>query len=161
MAFDTLAPQPPINPNADVYAAEALRLSRAAADATRCELDLAFGSDPAQALDLYLPADAAARDLPVLMLMHGGGWTHGYKEWMGLNAPPLVTLPAIVASVSYRLKPAHPYPAALDDCIAALAWLHANVARFGGSPRRIFVGGHSAGGQLASLVALCRDLRAA
>jgi acetyl esterase/lipase len=55
--------------------------------------------------------------------------------------------------------PAHPYPAALDDCIAALAWLHASVARWGGA--RLFVGGHSAGGQLATLVALRRDLRAA
>ena len=160
MAFDSLAPQPPMNPNAEAYAAEALRLSRAAAQSTRCVLDLAYGGDPAQTLDLYLPADPGARDLPVLMLMHGGGWTHGHKEWMGLNAPPLVAAPAIVASVSYRLMPAHPYPAALDDCIAAAAWLHTNAVRWGGS-RRLFVGGHSAGGQLATLVALRRDMRAA
>jgi arylformamidase len=161
MAFDSLDKQPPMSANAEAYSAEALRLSREAARTTRCVLDVAYGSDPAHKLDLYLPADARARDLPVLMLMHGGGWTHGYKEWMGLNAPPLVTLPAIVASVSYRLMPGHPYPAALDDCIAALAWLHANAVRWGGSPARLYVGGNSAGGQLAALVALRRDRRAA
>src|SRR5262245_48904827 len=98
MAFDSLAPQPKMNPDAEAYAAEALRLSREAARTTRCVLDLAYGSDPAQTLDLYLPPDTSldAHDLPVLMLMHGGGWTHGHKEWMGLNAPPLVGAPAIV-----------------------------------------------------------------
>lgn len=161
MAFDNLAPQGPINPNADAYGAEALCLSREAARSTRCVLDVAYGSDPLQTLDIYLPDDREARGLPVLVFIHGGGWSHGYKEWMGLNAPPVVAFPAVFVSVSYRLHPKDPFPAPLEDCVAALAWCHRNIAVHGGSPDRLFVGGHSAGGQLAALVALRRDLIAA
>ena len=69
-------------------------------------------------------------------------------------APVLVDLPAIFVSVSYRLLPDVTYPAPLWDCIHALKWVHDNASDFGGSPERLFVGGHSAGGQIAALMAL-------
>jgi acetyl esterase/lipase len=69
-----------------------------------------------------------------------------------------VSLPAVYVSVSYRLSPAHRHPAQLEDCLAALAWVHRNITQHGGSPDRLFIGGHSAGGHLAALVALRRDL---
>jgi len=161
MSFADLPPQSPINERADVYAASALALSRAVAATGPCVLDVAYGDDYWQKLDIYLPPGPSAdrgRGLPVFVCIHGGGWTHGYKEWMGFMAPPLVSLPAVFVSISYRLAPAVRYPAPLDDCLAALAWIHANIARHGGDPGRIVVGGHSAGAHLASLVALRRDL---
>jgi arylformamidase len=164
MSFADLPPQSPINDRADVYAATALALSRAVAATQPCVLDVAYGDDYWQKLDIYLPPQKALEKgggLPVFVCIHGGGWTHGYKEWMGFMAPPLVSLPALFVSVSYRLAPAVRYPAPLDDCLAALAWVHANIARHGGDPSRIFVGGHSAGAQLAALVTLRRDLHAA
>jgi acetyl esterase/lipase len=73
-------------------------------------------------------------------------------------APLLVGLPAIFVSVSYRLAPAVRFPAPLEDTVSALAWTFRNIAAYGGDPGRIFIGGHSAGGHLASFAALRRDL---
>lgn len=162
MAFDNLPPQPPIFPaEAATYAETALSLSREAAARTRCVLDIPYGDDYWQKVDVYLPDDAGAERLPVLVFAHGGAWTHGYKEWMGLLAPAIVATPAVFVSVSYRLAPEHRYPVPMEDCLAALAWVHRNIADHGGDPDRLFVGGHSAGGHLYALAALRRDLQVA
>jgi acetyl esterase/lipase len=161
MPFDRLPPQTPLLESGDIYAAKALALSRAAATECRTLLDVSYGGDYWRSLDLWLPPDPAAQGVPVLLYMHGGGFTHGYKEWCGLNAPPLVDLPAIVISVNYRLAPQHRLPAAIEDCADALAWTVQNIGQYGGDPRRIAIGGHSAGGYLAASVALRRDLLAA
>lgn len=159
MAFDDLPPQPPIFPaEAEAYARQALERSRLAAERTRRVADVAYGPDYWQKIDIYLPDTAPARRVPVLLFAHGGAWTHGYKEWCGLMAPALVSLPAIFVSVSYRLAPDHRYPVPMDDCRAALAWVWRHIADYGGAPDRIYVGGHSAGGHLYSLVALRHDL---
>lgn len=161
MPFDHLPPQSPLLESGDVYAGKALALSRAAAAECRLVADVSYGGDYWRSLDIWLPPDPAAQGVPVLLYMHGGGFTHGYKEWCGLNAPPLVDLPAIVISVNYRLAPEHRLPAAIEDCADALAWAVQNVAAYGGDPRRIAIGGHSAGGHLAASVTLRHDLLAA
>lgn len=159
MPFKPLRPQSLFNdPCADAYTAAALGLSRLAAMETKCILDVPYGDDPDQRLDIYLPLASRKKSLPVYVNIHGGGWTHGYKEWMGLNAPPLVAAHSVYISVAYRLAPAHQHPAQMEDCLSALAWIYQNIASFGGSPERIHIGGHSAGGHLAALVALRQDL---
>lgn len=95
--------------------------------------------------------------MPALLFMHGGYWTRGYKDWMGFMAPAITCLPAIFISVGYRLAPEAKFPAPVEDCRNALKWAYDNIARFGGDPNRLFIGGHSAGGHLASLVTLQRD----
>jgi arylformamidase len=158
MAFDDLPPQSPIYPaEAEDYARRALELSRAAAATVPHAFDIPYGDDYWQRIDIYMPAGNATR-LPVLLFAHGGAWTHGYKEWMGLMAPAVAAFPAILVSVSYRLAPESRYPLPVEDCVAALAWCRANIARYGGDPDRISVGGHSAGGHLYALIALRRDL---
>jgi arylformamidase len=161
MAFDDLPEQPKMGPEAEAYAAEILRRSRRVAGSTRVALDLAYGDDYWQKLDLYLPEDAGAKGLPVLVFLHGGGWEFGYKEWMGFMAPAFTDLPAIFVSVSYRLIPQVRFPAPLDDTLSALAWVRRNIAGWGGDPNRLVVGGHSAGAHLAALAVLRRDLLAA
>ncbi|MEQ8698279.1 MAG: hypothetical protein RLT05_17210 [Bauldia litoralis] len=87
MGFDNLAPQPPIFPEeAAEYARKALDLSWDAAQ--RCDVvrDLAYGPDPRQKLDIYRSPGQPEGPLPVLVFIHGGGWTNGYKEWVGLIA---------------------------------------------------------------------------
>ncbi|WP_132979840.1 alpha/beta hydrolase [Pigmentiphaga sp. D-2] len=158
MAFHDLPAQSPIYPEeAEAYARQALALSREAAARTRCVPDLPYGGDYWQKVDVYQP-HARLDGLPVLVFAHGGAWSHGYKEWMGLMAPAIVATPAVFVSVSYRLAPAVRFPAPLDDCVAALRWVRDHIADYGGSPDRIYVGGHSAGGHLYALATLRRDL---
>jgi acetyl esterase len=102
---------------------------------------------------IYWPK--ASGTLPVYLDIHGGGW------WMGngyVFDGPTTHLAqdaeVIIVSVDYRLAPEHSYPAALDDCYAALEWLHANAKDLGGDPERIGIGGASAGGNLAAALAL-------
>lgn len=156
--FATLKPQPPINIRADAYGRAALNLSRLAALTTRCKLDIAYGPGEAQRLDVYMPSDATLKSLPVFINIHGGGWKWGYKEWMGLNAPAITQFPAIYVAIEYGLSPSQRFPGQLHDCLRAVAWVHKNIAGFGGDPNRLFVGGHSAGAHLSALLTLRRDL---
>ena len=169
MAFDDLKPQPPrasLNPDRveefEAYAAEAFDRSKAAAANCRTVLDVAFGDDYYQKLDIYLPDESAQSaenvSVPVILFCHGGGWNFGYKEWNGFMAPALIDLPAIFVSVSYRLAPEHKFPAPLEDVLSGLAWVYNNIADHGGDPTRIFMGGWSAGGTLAALATVRRDL---
>lgn len=154
MALDDLPPQPPMSPAAEQYAAFCLTQTARVQERGHQVLDVPFGDDYWQKLDVYVPEATSTHGLPTLLFMHGGYWTHGYKDWMGFMAPALVSLPALFISVGYRLAPAARYPAALEDCLAALTWAYEHVAEYGGDPQRLFVGGHSAGGHLAALMAL-------
>jgi acetyl esterase/lipase len=113
-----------------------------------------YGPDPYQSIALFRPERPNGT---VLGFMHGGGWTNGYKEMMGYMAPAFTARGVIFASIGYRLAPMHPWPACADDCAAAVAWLVRNVTNKGGDPKRIFLGGRSAGGHLSSLLAVRRD----
>lgn len=89
-----------------------------------------------------------------LVWVHGGGRVAGEVAGdHGLCSRLAVEAGVLVVSVDYRLAPEHPFPAALDDCMAALAWVHENVADLGVDLGRIAVGGASAGGGLAAELA--------
>ena len=99
------------------------------------------------------PAPAAGR--PALLDIHGGGFVVGDIEMEhGFAAGTARELGAVIAVVEYRLAPEHPFPAGLDDCYAALTWLHDHASELGVDPARIGVGGQSAGGGLAAATAL-------
>ena len=125
----------------------------------RCALDLPYGDDERQRLDVYMPEDAGVADAPVLMFMHGGYWVIGHKDLMGFMAPAMTPTPAVLVSVGYRLAPGAKYPGQVDDCRAALRWVYDHIADYGGSRDRIHVGGHSAGGHLAAMLTLQRTQR--
>lgn len=120
-------------------------------------IEHAYGDDAYQRL-LVFPASRPSGD--VLVFLHGGGWTNGYKEWMTFMAPALNDEGVTVVSPGYRLAPRHVHPAAFDDVADACAWVYAHVDAHGGDPQRLFVGGHSAGGHLASLLAVTSGWRA-
>jgi triacylglycerol lipase len=109
--------------------------------------DVAYGSDPLQKLDLFVP-DTSGGNRPVLLFVHGGGFTRGDKH--GPFYPDNITAWAakhgmVGVNIDYRLAPANPWPAAVEDIAAAVAWVHANIAQYGGDPDRIVLWGHSAG----------------
>lgn len=119
------------------------------------ELDVAYGPDPKQRLDLYLPSTRPS-GAPVFLFIHGGGFREGDRAQYGYVAAPLARRGVITAVMSYRLVP-HVYPSQVADVELALAWLHAQVARRGGDPNRLFVGGHSAGAILSALLGVRTD----
>jgi acetyl esterase/lipase len=96
---------------------------------------------------------------PAVVWIHGGGTIAGTPASAHAFCSRLAAeLDVLVISVDYRLAPEHPFPAGLDDCAAALAWLHDHATDLGVDPQRIAVGGDSAGGGLAaSLAQLARD----
>jgi acetyl esterase len=102
---------------------------------------------------VYAPAGPGPH--PALVFFHGGGWVIGdLYTHDGLCRSIVDTARCAVASVDYRLAPEWKYPVAVDDSFAALAWVVANASRLEIDPRRVAVGGDSAGGNLATVVAL-------
>jgi acetyl esterase len=93
--------------------------------------------------------------LPGLVFFHGGGWVIGDLDTHDTLCRELaLAAGVVVVSVDYRLAPEHPFPAAVDDCVAATRWTHAHAAELGIDGQRLAVGGDSAGGNLAAVVAL-------
>lgn len=95
---------------------------------------------------LYRPDDSAAATTGAVLWIHGGGLVLGTAAQDHRTAGAYAKeLGVPVLNVDYRLAPEHPYPAAIDDCFAALLWLHENAAELGVDPGRIAVAGASAG----------------
>lgn len=105
-------------------------------------------------LDLYLPVGKPA--CPTLVWFHGGGLTGGTKDdaFTTNIVRSLVQSGVAVAAANYRLSPKAEYPAYIEDAAAAFAWVHTNIVIHGGDPKRVFIGGHSAGGYLTFMVGL-------
>ncbi len=98
--------------------------------------------------------------LPALVFFHGGGWTIGDLDTHDVVCRQLaVGARCAVFSIDYRLAPEHPFPAAVDDCFSATQYVYLNSERLKVDRTRIAVGGDSAGGNLAAVVALmARDM---
>lgn len=105
---------------------------------------------------VYRPAGVAKTEvLPALVYFHGGGWTIGDLDTHDVLCRSLADgARCAVFSVEYRLAPESPFPAAVDDCVSATSFVHNEAAALNVDPNRISVGGDSAGGNLAAVVAL-------
>lgn len=103
---------------------------------------------------VYRPAEQN-RTLPGILYVHGGGFAIGSVDaFHGETTRIASEVGAVVVSVKYRLAPEHPFPAALEDCYAALRWMAAHAGELRVDPDRIAVGGESSGAGLAAAVAL-------
>ncbi len=109
-------------------------------------------------LRLYTPGGEGP--FPLLVYFHGGGWVMGDLETFDAPLRALTNAAqTIVVSVDYRLAPEYKFPTAVNDCYAATKWVAENASALNGDGARIAVGGESAGGNLAAVVALmARDL---
>jgi acetyl esterase len=112
-------------------------------------------ADSGVKLNAWLYRPSADKKLPMLVYFHGGGFTIGSLQSHDAVCRHLcMEAECLVLSVDYRLAPEHKYPAAIEDAWAATCWAVNNAKRLGGDPDRIAVGGDSAGGNLAAIVAL-------
>ncbi len=131
-----------------------LHLPECAGAASAEDLTIPGPAGPLQAR-LYRPAPAGGTP-PLVVFFHGGGFVFGSLDshYDGLCRAICGEAGALVLSVDYRLAPEHPFPAALDDCLAAMRFAQARAEGWGADPRRLVVAGGSAGGNLAAVTAL-------
>lgn len=151
-----LSPRPPLDgrtpaqARADLVRSTALVAGRPEPIAEVRELEVAGAAGPLRAR-LYAPVRAVT---PLLVYFHGGGWVVGDLETHDATCRLLARAAGVrVLSVDYRLAPEHPYPAAIEDALAAFRDAAARAGELGADPARAGVGGDSAGGHLAAWVA--------
>ena len=106
-------------------------------------------------LDIYSPANA--KNLPVVFWIHGGGWTSGDKTDVKTKPQWFMDKGFVFVSTNYRLLPDVDMGTLIRDVAKAYGWMEKHIAEHGGDPKRVLVGGHSAGAQLAAI--LCTDDR--
>jgi acetyl esterase len=110
---------------------------------------------PAGEIPVRIYTPEGSGPFPILVYFHGGGWVLGGLDTHDGACRQLAHgARCLVVSVDYRLAPEHKYPAAADDCYAALVWASQHGAELGGDPARLAIGGDSAGGNLTCVVAL-------
>lgn len=127
-------------------------------EVTRVDDRMVPSPDGDIAVRVYTPAEAVGVEPGVLLWFHGGGWVMGDLETADATCRALANRAgAVVVSVDYRLAPEHPAPAAIEDCLTALAWTVENAELLGVDASKVAVGGDSAGGNLAALV--CQRVR--
>jgi acetyl esterase/lipase len=113
---------------------------------------IAYAHQPDRQLDVYAPASACGA--PVVVFFYGGSWETGSRDMYHFLGLALARRGVIVMIPDYRLYPEVRFPTFMDDAAAAVAWSRANAQRFGGDPAHLFLMGHSAGAQIATLLAL-------
>ncbi len=110
---------------------------------------------PAGEIPVRIYRPEAGGTLPALVYFHGGGWVIGSLDTHDASCRELASQTGcVVVSVDYRLAPEHRYPAAAEDCFAAVRWVADHAAELGVDPARLAVGGDSAGGNLSAVVSL-------
>jgi acetyl esterase/lipase len=146
---------PPLMKTLKITPALALLASVAQAQNIKQNIPYAEGAHERQVLDIYAPA--AAKNLPVVFWIHGGGWQTGDKTDVQEKPRAFTDKGFVFVSTNYRLLPEVDMGTLIRDVAKALGWVHKHIAEHGGDPSRILVMGHSAGAQLAAL--LCIDER--
>jgi acetyl esterase/lipase len=125
----------------------------AESDRSSTVLGVAYGADAMQKLDVYVPQDGKGAH-PVVLFFFGGSWNSGSRTDYRFVGEALASRGMVVVIADYRLYPQVRYPSFLEDCAQAAAWTLANLANYGGDPRRFYVMGHSAGAYNAAMLAL-------
>ena len=119
---------------------------------TRSHLDLRYGPHPRERLDVFLP-DGVTDPVAANLFFHGGYWRSSEKERYSYVADLLLPAGAASVVVEYALIPDVDMDELIRQCRAALAWIHANGPEYSIDPARLFVSGHSAGGQIVGMLA--------
>lgn len=115
------------------------------------DIDYAFDGTPNHTLDVYYPV-GTGEALPVILNIHGGGWTYGHKGQYQYYCMALAQQGFTVVNCNYRLAPEYRFPAPLEDVCMVMQWMKNNAAHYYMDLDRFFITGDSAGAQIASQV---------
>ncbi|HET9679854.1 MAG TPA: alpha/beta hydrolase, partial [Gammaproteobacteria bacterium] len=115
--------------------------------------DISYGENLRQKLDVYVPNDVE-NSAPVVLFFYGGAWKDGNKEAYAYVAQALTSQGYVTVIADYRLYPEVIFPAFIKDGANAVAWVHNNIADYGGNPQQVFIMGHSAGAHIAATLVL-------
>jgi acetyl esterase/lipase len=114
--------------------------------------DIAYGSDPRQKLDIYIP-DGLNAPAPVIVFFYGGSWQMGDKSMYPFFGQAFASKGIVTVVVNYRLYPQVKFPGFVEDGANAFRFVHDQIADYGGDPKRLFLAGHSAGAHIAVMLA--------
>lgn len=115
--------------------------------------DIAYGPDPRQKLDVYIPRDRQ-KPAPIVTFFYGGNWNSGSRKDYQFVGEAMASRGMVIVIADYRLYPQVRYPEFLKDCAAAVAWTVREAVNHGGDPGQLFIMGHSAGAYNAAELAL-------
>ena len=118
------------------------------------QADIAYGPLPRQKLDMYVPDAAIPRPVPIVVFFYGGGWETGKRQEYRFVGAELAKHGVLTIIPDYRVYPEVVFPKFIEDGALAFKWAQDHAAESGGNPNRLFVMGHSAGAQIAAMLAL-------
>jgi acetyl esterase/lipase len=113
-----------------------------------------YGPLPRHKLDVWVPARASTKPLPVIVFFYGGGWVSGDRGDYGFAGRAFAAKGFVTVVADYRLVPDVRFPAFLEDGALAIKWTRDHIASYGGDPKRISLSGHSAGAYEVAMLAL-------
>jgi acetyl esterase/lipase len=128
-------------------------------EGVKFEKGVEFSNVAGQHLDLDIAQPSGKGPFPAVVCIHGGGFRGGKKESYDALCLTLAQRGYVAMTVTYRLAPAFPFPAAVEDCKTAVRWLRANAAKYNVDPKRIGVTGGSAGGHLAQFLGVTAGVK--
>ncbi|MCK1793326.1 alpha/beta hydrolase [Pseudomonas violetae] len=114
---------------------------------------IAYGSDPRQKLDVYVPRHSM-ENAPVVVFFYGGSWNSGSRSDYSFVGEALASRGIVAVLADYRLYPQVRYPAFLEDGARAVAWTRAHIQQFSANPQRLYLMGHSSGAYNVAMLAL-------
>jgi acetyl esterase/lipase len=120
--------------------------------AAEYDVEYVANGNSAQTLDIFFPERRPEKPQPLLVWIHGGGWSGGSKKQLPYLKLNQLSRGYVVASIDYRFSRKAIFPAQIQDCQAAIRWLRAHAAKYSIDASRLGVAGESAGGHLAALV---------
>ncbi|WP_241560201.1 alpha/beta hydrolase [Marinomonas rhizomae] len=119
---------------------------------TETTKDIAYGTEPWQKLDVYVPPHSSGQSLPVVVFFYGGSWKDGSKDMYPFVGEAFAKQGYITVIADYSKYPQVKFPTFVEDGAKAVAWTYRHIAAYQGDPKRLFISGHSAGAHIGALL---------